>query len=310
MSDLAPKSLHPEVRERLTAAVVNAPTSRRVAVFDYDHTCIHGDIGELFSQFLVDELLYRTDLDAFWELIDPRDGRDRARHLAGELRVIGDDDPARSAIYEEYRSEMAATYSRVLEREGKVVAYAWAVRLHVGLSVDEMVRHSERCVREHWARELTTETLTTTRGERVNLGVGLRRFAAIREVHDWLRANGFEVWIVSATNLWTVRTAARLMYGHDPAFAVGNQVEVVDGVLTDRLVEPALFREGKVGAIERDIGTRPMLVFGDSETDFSMMEWASELGVLIEHGDPVMLEAAGRNNWAVQPMDELELEGP
>ena len=65
----------------------------------------------------------------------------------------------------------------------------------------------------------------------------------------------------------------------------------------------------KVTAIERDIGVRPLIAFGDSETDLGMMEWAESLGVLIDHGDPLLTEAAARNGFAVQPQSELELEG-
>lgn len=305
-----PKGFDDAVRERLRLAVAERPSGRAVAVFDYDNTCIRGDIGELYAQYLVDEALYRTDLDAFWDVIDPRDGRDEARRLADALRGIGADDPARAALFAQYRAEMTAIYPRLVAREGKSVAYAWAVLLHVGLTEQQMVEYSERCVRAEWARPLGNEVLTTSRDERIEFEVGMRRIAAIREIHHWLRANGFEVWIVSATNVWTVGVAARLMFGHDPAFAVGNQSVVRDGVLTDELAWPALFREGKVAAIEREIGVRPAIVFGDSETDLSMMEWAQSLSVLIDRGDAIAGEAAARLNWAVQPQAALELEGP
>lgn len=310
MSVEVPTGFTDDVRARLAAAAAAPRSGRAVAVFDYDNTCIFGDIGELFSQFLVDQLAYRTDTDEFWHLIDPRDGRADARRLARELEGLSRGDSAWDVLYAQYRAEMAAVYPRLMAREGKAVAYAWAVRLHVGLTEDEMVQHSERCVLAEWNRPIGREALETEQGERIEFEVGLRRFAAIRRIHEWLRASGFEVWIVSATNIWTVSTAARLMYGHDPAYAIGNRVEVEDGVLTSELVSPALFRDGKVSVIEREIGVRPAIVFGDSETDLSMMEWASSLAVLIDHGDPITLEAAARLNWAVQPQGELELEGP
>lgn len=306
----APLGFSDEVRARLQEAVSAPRSGRAVAVFDYDNTCILGDIGELFAQWLVDELLYRTDLEVFWEQIDPRDGRDHARALARELHALSVDDPARDDLYAEYRAEMAAIYPRLMGREGKKVAYAWAVLLHVGLTEQQMFDYSAACVAHEWSRSLGREVLRTTRGESIEFEVGMRRFAAIRRLHQWLRDNGFEVWIVSATNWWTVSTAARLMYGHDPAFAVGNRVEVRDGVLTEDFVAPALFRDGKVEVIKREIGVRPQLVFGDSETDLSMMEWAETLAVLIDHGNAETRDAAARLGWAVQPQSDLELEGP
>ena len=197
-----------------------------------------------------------------------------------------------------------------MAREGKAVAYAWAVQLHVGLTEAQMTAYSERCIEEQWAAALGRQTLRTIDDEEVAFDVGIRRYGPIRELHRWLRAHGFEVWIVSATNIWTVRAAAHAMFDHDSAFVIGNQVEVEDGVLTAKLVPPPLFREGKVAAIEREIGLRPAIVFGDSETDLSMMEWAESLAVLIDRGEPGMREHANRLDWAVQPASELEMEGP
>ncbi|MEZ4461710.1 MAG: hypothetical protein R3E66_18705 [bacterium] len=38
---------------------------------------------------------------------------------------------------------------------------------------------------------------------------------------------------------------------------IANRVEIEDGVLTDRLVEPAMFMEGKASAIGEEIGIPP-----------------------------------------------------
>ena len=307
---LSGHGLRDEVVEQLRSAVDAADSGeRRVAVFDYDNTCIHGDIGELFSQWLVDNGKYRTDLDTFWSLVDPADGRERARDLAQAWRdSVGS--PSEVASFARYRAEMAALYPRYYARMGKRAAYAWAVLLHVGLTEDEMLRHSASCVNDEWRAALDGEVLQTDRGERFVLARGVRRYPAIAAIHEWLRSHGFEVWIVSASNWWTVSTAARLMYGHDPKFVVGNRVETDAATLTDRLVEPALFREGKVTAIEREIGVRPAIVFGDSETDLAMMQWATQLAVLIDHGDELMLEAASVDQFAIQPQAELAIEGP
>lgn len=303
-------ALRADVRDALRAAVEERRASgeRAVAVFDYDNTCIHGDIGELFGQYMVDERRYRLDLDPFWALIDPRDGRDTARALAGELAAIAPTDPAYDDVFAAYRAEMAALYTRLMAREGKASAYAWAVLLHVGLTEREMFDHSLQCVRREWARELGSDTLITRAGESATIGAGVRRIGEIREVHDWLRAHGYEVWIVSATNDWTVKVAAQEMFGHDPAFAVGNRVLVDDGVLTAQLDGAALYKEGKVAAIERYIGVQPSIVFGDSDTDLSMMQWARDLAVLMDRGDLAMREHATGDRWVTQPHAGLTLE--
>ncbi len=300
-------SFRPEVKERIREVVARS-ADRSVAVFDFDNTCIRGDIGELFGCWLVDQMAYRYDLDAFWELIDPLDGRDEIRGIVHELQATeGSRD---EALYQRYRAEMNAIYPRKLAREGKAAAYAWAVRLLVGLREGELDAMSRRCVRREWSRPLGEEVLETERGERMTIELGIAPFRAIRETMEVLREAGWEVWVVSATNVWTVRAAASLLFGVDPDRVIGNQVTVENGTLTDQLVPPALFREGKVGVIERDIGVRPRIVFGDSETDLSMLEWASDLAVVIDHGDEIAGEAAARLGWAVQPRDELETVSP
>jgi phosphoserine phosphatase len=303
-------SLAASVRDRIIETATPRD-ERAVAVFDFDNTCILGDIGELYSYWLVEQLAYRYDLEAFWDLIDERDGRHDIRDLVEDLARIDRDDPAWAKVYATYRAEMAAIYPRKLKRDGKASAYEWAVRLHVGLTEDEMHDMSRQCIRREWSRPTGTSVFETDRGERLEVSVGIRPFQEIREVMDQLRAANYEVWVVSATNLWTVTTAAGLCFDIAPDRVLGNRVETTtDGQLTAELVPPALFRDGKVEVIDREIGVRPTIVFGDSETDLSMMEWA-ELAVLIDHGDEKAGAAAAEHGWAVQPQDALtHVEAP
>lgn len=301
----------PQVAERIVGACREAKGTRRVAVFDFDNTCIWGDIGELFGYWLIEKMAYRYDLDEFWSLVDAIDGRDEIRGMIEELEGVDSDDDAYTSLYAQYRAEMTAIYPRKLLREGKAAAYAWAVRLHVGLREDEMAEMSHSCVLREWARPAGTHVFSTLRDERLVVETGIRPFAAIRQAMRYLDHSGFEVWIVSATNTWTVEVAASLLFGISPDRVVGNRVTTRGDELTSELVEPALFRAGKVGAIERDIGARPAIVFGDSETDLDMLEWASNLAVVIDHGDDIVRDAAERHDWAVQPRDELErIEAP
>src|SRR5690606_863616 len=91
-----------DVHERLRALLdrhrdrpAGAPAP--VAALDFDNTCIFNDIGGSFAHYLIDEMLYRYDLDAFWELIDPADAPNalydvthRALAVPAERRAHGD----------------------------------------------------------------------------------------------------------------------------------------------------------------------------------------------------------------------------
>lgn len=308
MQDRSESGLSPDwsstVRARLEEVIARPSSVRPVAVFDFDNTCILGDIGELYSHYLIDEVRYRYDLDAFWQLIDPQDGRDELRRLAEVSASLSPPQRIGHPVHQRYLAEMGALYERKLAREGKASCYAWAVRLHVGLSETQMHDWSLEAIERELARPVELERRTTSRGEEVRIGRGIRVLPAIIETIAALKAAGWEAWIVSATNRWSVRAFAS-HYGLPKERIVGNMVEVEDGTLTDRLMPPALFRQGKVEIIEREIGCRPQIVFGDSDTDFEMLCQATDLAVVIDHGHPMLLEEGARRGWAFQPQADL-----
>lgn len=294
-----------EVGTRLDAACAQASElDRPVAVFDFDNTCIVGDIGELFSYYLVDQMYYRWDLDRFWELIDPRDGRDQIREHVEFLLNLSEQNRFEHPIYQAYRAELGAVYQRKLARDGKRETYAWAPRLHVGISEGDMSVMSRQSFARELAGPLREEALEAANGEVVTVARGIRLVQEIRDTMREFERRGIEVWIVSATNWWTVAACAPY-WGVRPERVIGNRVEVEHRQLNSLLVEPALFKEGKVAAIEREVGVRPALVFGDSETDEDMLEWASQLAVVIDAGSDEFVERARQRGWPVQKQREL-----
>jgi phosphoserine phosphatase len=301
-----------EVYEELNQAVERASVhssehvERPVAVFDFDNTCIFHDIGELFSHYLIDEIGYRYDLDAFWELVDPRDGRDHIRQLTHSLLEM---DPARRRhcdIYDAYLAEMGAIYGRKYVREGAQSCYEWAVRLHVGMTPEEIRRHTVRAMALEVGAEIRCEVRDTRRGEKVRIDHGIRIHEEFRRLMPALEAAGFDVWVVSATNQWTVETFAELVFGVPRERVLGNRVHPgEDGLLSATTCEPVLYRQGKVDIIAQEIGRQPALVFGDSLTDFEMMCEASELAVLIDCGHAELRDKAERRGFAIQPQETL-----
>ena len=278
---------------------------RRVAVFDFDNTLIFNDVGELYSYYLIDEMLYRYDLDAFWELIDEADGRDEIRELA--LRALSMDSEARAAspVFAKYRAEMTALYSRKLERDGKRSCYAWAVTLHVGLSELEMSSMSEQAIRRELSREIRKETVHTARGEAISYTQGIRMLEPMRQLIERLHAEEVEVWICSASNYWTVAQFAP-RFGVNPERVIGNRVQTAERRLSADLIAPALFMEGKEQAIIRDIGMPPTFAFGDSETDLHMLRAATGLAVVIDTGSAAdLVKEAHEKGWAVQSQAQL-----
>ena len=296
--------LRDEVYERLVQLLRRGPADGGLVVFDFDNTCILGDIGELFSHYLIDEMLYRFDLPAFWELVDPADGRAELREIATEAAKIPREERRGHETYEVYLAEMGALYGRRYKRAGARDCYEWAVRLHVGMRPEEIRAWTGEAIRREIARTVEVERRRTEAGEEVEIGRGIRVLQEMRGLVGAFQRREFDVWIVSATNLWSVQVFAEY-YGVGRDRVLGNRVSDRDGVLTGEAQTPVLYREGKVAIIEEVIGKTPLFVAGDSVTDLEMLREARELAMVVDVGNQVLREEGSARGWAFQPQREL-----
>ena len=117
------------------------------------------------------------------------------------------------------------------------------------------------------------------------------------ELLDYLRANGFKTFIVSGGGIAFMRPNSEKIYGIPPEQVVGSSVvaefQVKDG-------KPALVRmpkidfindkAGKPVGIYEHIGRRPILAFGNSDSDMQMIEYTlagegHRLGLFVHHTD-------------------------
>lgn len=122
-------------------------------------------------------------------------------------------------------------------------------------------------------------------------------YAPMRELLDYLRANGFKTWIVSGGGIDLLRVISEDLYGIPPEQVVGSSIktrfEMHDGTPTlVRLPEIDFIddKEGKPVAIHRHIGRRPIAAFGNSDGDHQMLQWTAagdgaRLCVLVHHTD-------------------------
>ncbi len=128
------------------------------------------------------------------------------------------------------------------------------------------------------------------------------------ELLDYLRANGFKTVIVSGGGIAFMRTFTEKAYGIPPEQVVGSSVvaefQVKDG-------EPVLVRQpkidfindkaGKPVGIYQHIGRRPILAFGNSDSDIQMIEYTMagegrRLGLFVHHTDAVREYAYDRKS--------------
>ena len=100
-----------------------------------------------------------------------------------------------------------------------------------------------------------------------------------------LQAFGCEVWAVSSTSEWVIRTAMK-HFGIPPDRVLAMAVVVENGKVTDKVIRiPS--GKGKPQAIQEVIGRIPDAVFGNSIWDADMLEIA-------------------RHPFAINPTAELE----
>ena len=107
------------------------------------------------------------------------------------------------------------------------------------------------------------------------------------ELVDYLRDNGFTVYIVTATERNIVRAIVKDTLGIAPAYVIGTeygytatgQGDTADGDYTFKSTDKVVFdgnyygenaKMSKVDAIVREIGQQPVLAFGNSSGDVAM----------------------------------------
>jgi phosphoserine phosphatase len=117
------------------------------------------------------------------------------------------------------------------------------------------------------------------------------------ELLDYLRANGFKTFIVSGGGMAFMRPFSESAYGIPPEQVVGSSVVAEFQVKNGK---PVLVRTpkidfindkaGKPVGIYQHIGRRPILAFGNSDSDMQMIEYTTagegrRLGLFVHHTD-------------------------
>ena len=122
-------------------------------------------------------------------------------------------------------------------------------------------------------------------------------FQPMLELLEYLRGNGFKTFIVSGGGADFMRPWSEAVYGVPPEQVIGSRIQLAFEM---RDGKPVLMREPKVtfiddGAgkpvgIQRHIGRRPILAFGNSDGDLEMLQWTTggagrRLGLILHHTD-------------------------
>jgi len=270
-----------------------------VAVFDFDNTCIRGDIGRAFYDRMVRERRIRFS-DDVWKAV-PEDKRAALRAAWTELNKLPEDQRDDSTAMKTFRKLAHQAYWSLCHEAPADQCYPWQVRFYAGYQPSTLNRLAYDVINEELKRPLGSEQIKTGPDDPAPAitSSGIRIYDEIRELMFELRRNGFEVYIVTAGPQWVVAGAAR-HFAVASEYVIGMRTKIKDGKLTSEIDPPPTFKEGKVQAIQKYIGVQPVLVLGDSWTDADMLSYAKH-AVLIDRGYADLKERAVQAGWWIQP---------
>ena len=312
-------------------AEVRAPA---LAVFDWDNTCICGDVGETFFRQQVFSLAFRLDAPALETLLPERVNGCDAVTLAGGSFSLAE---LKADILESFRSlERAglalercgslAAYRRFvfdmlllnegLERTpgiGPEFAYVWQARLLAGFAAEELSTLAEDLTWQELHRPLADHTLSDDRrGISLHWRDGLRPYPEMGNLAAAVEERGGRVAVVTASQPLIVAAMVEALDFPLDAL-IGMELRSEDGRLTAELDSryAVNFGEGKVANILAAFGIEPLLVAGDSNSDAAMLSRfpATRVRLIIDRGLSGEIETlvqkarAGECGYLLQPID-------
>jgi phosphoglycolate phosphatase-like HAD superfamily hydrolase len=157
-----------------------------------------------------------------------------------------------------------------LETTGEKGLLEIVMATHSGMTTDEFSK-------------IVTDWIATARDPRFKRPYTELVYQPMLELLAYLRANGFKTFIVSGGGIEFMRPWTEKVYGIPPEQVVGSSGVTKFEIAADG--KPELIKEpkvefiddgpGKPVGINRFIGRRPILAFGNSDGDLQMLQWTA-----------------------------------
>lgn len=290
MSFLPSPTWNEKTRLSLERLIAEGAGKSHAAVFDFDNTIVCGDIGEATLAVMTrDRILEKESVPA---VLCPdfiaADGGTTSLRECEDITV--------------YYESLLSSSGHQKDPNPLSSGYVWAVEIMQGLSVTQVLAATETAMRE--SEPLREKRITVTEGK-TSYPIPFF-YPEIVELLNALIDHEFEVWIISATNVWTVRWMVKnrlnpLLRGKgialDKVFGVSTLLQdeqkylykdhllirthpdyaaleegAISGLrLTAKINFPVPTYTGKVACILDFIGRIPFLAVGDSPGDHPML---------------------------------------
>jgi hypothetical protein len=202
--------------------------------------------------------------------------------------------------------------------------YAMSIALEAGYRPAEI----QAIVKQVWQRQVANAVGTKTSvGYITGLEDSLRAYPQMKDLMTKLKANGFDVWILTASNRYVIQALAPEEAGV-PADHVIGLTPTLDashrmttklegcGTIPDGAQDILPYRQGKRCFLNKHVfhvapaeqlttPSQPVLAAGDSDSDVVFVSDATQLHLAIDRHKQELMCAATKNadgKWLAQPM--------
>lgn len=265
-----------------------------IAVFDCDGTLIGGDVGESMFYYQLEHFLLRVSPATLWP------DHPKGEELSNLYESLSDLPPEKAVHDRRFvalADLMLNWYFDQLAQGKTEKACADIVKLFAGFSPADVQDIARFTLKKEQAASPGMWTLGT-----FQLSRGIKYIKETVEILTLLRKRGFDVWVVSGSNRWSVEAVCESL-GVPGRHVIGIELHEDNGVLTDTVTVPIPVLEGKVAALQEHVSARPLLVASDSTYDIPLFNYSSGLRVLVQSTDDRDFFAAGKvprdDRWLV-----------
>lgn len=301
-----------------------------LALFDWDNTVVKNDIGDATFFWMVRNGKLRAPAGGDWSTTSPYLTPQATAALGKACAATTPGQPMPTNTDLGCADELLSVYTDGETRADEPAfagfnarrfepSYAWAAQMLAGWPESELTGFAEAARKEN---------LDAPEGTEQKVGSGdetgwVRYYPQMRDLVETLRANGFDVRIISASAEPVVRVWAADL-GVTPDKVMGVRTERDGDVLTSRLVpcggETAIpYIEGKRCRVNEDVfGIKGPAAFeqqpedkraafgaGDSDTDVTFLTDATALRLVLNRNKTELMCTAYDNSdgrWVVNPM--------
>ncbi len=179
------------------------------------------------------------------------------------------------------------TYLNILKNDGKEVAYSKVVAIMAGLSIDTIHKITENVLK-------STQKSLEVEGVSVPIP---KVHPIMYEFIELLKRNDFKIYVISATNIFSVRLICKYLFELDEKNCFGIEPETIkknkdslpaERILTGKIKEPLTITIGKEDLYWDKISKiRPLITAGDSESDIHLLNLVNSNGFSLWVGNDI-----------------------